>query len=1190
MKKLPWPQWYDSILFIMKISVGQFIITLLFSTLAFSNGSNAQGVLDTEVTLRIENIRLKNALNKLEKLAETKFAYSPSMVRELEKVSIKSDKQKLGDLLSDLLAPRGISFEVIAGRISLFKTPVDENADPDDEAINETIYQRGITGQVTDENGVALPGVNVVVKGTTNGTATDAQGRYSINVEDENSILVFSFIGFELREIRVGNLSEINVSLKVDVKTLEEVVVVGYGTQKKSDLTGSVGTVKTEEIQERQLPSVSQAIAGRIAGVAVNINSGRPGGQSNVRIRGFSSISTSNNPLYVVDGVIMPVGTQTDGSYALNNAIDNINPSDIASIEVLKDASSTAIYGARGANGVIMITTKRGSTGGGKVTYDMQMSVPTIGPNRVEMLNAREFLEVEQQGWDNIKIYDPAGWNPTGGPNGTGSHSSGRQDPQLARAALTDIGTYSLFDANGDPIYDTDWLKETTQNKLSQNHQLSVTGGNADNSYGVYLGFRDDNGLLLNSYLQRYSARFVMDSQVKSWLKVGGTLGYNNQKENIVDFGTGGLNVVRMITEALPILPVQYPNGIYSHNKNYSPSIEGGQNPVDQIMKNSYNLTSQNILGNVYSNITLAEGLELRSTVGVNLLDRDRRRYNGRPAPQTPTYVNSANERGTARVRNDQETFWSFENYLTYNKKFSSAHSMTAMIGMSSQETNIYFFQASSRNFISDFFQTNNIGGAQDFAVDSPPISSGRSRFSFNSYFGRVNYSLMDKYLLTVTGRMDGSSKFGEANKYAFFPSAALAWRVSEESFLKDNAVISNLKLRGSYGLTGNSEISTYSAQPALRVSTGVINNARVIAIATNRLGNPDLQWEKTAQSDIGLELGLLNNRIILEADVYYRKTTDMLLSAPLPVTSGYETITRNVGSMENKGFELALTTENISRDDFTWSTSFNIAMNRNKVLKLANPAPIFGVGNPNFTNQTGVIMEGEPVGSFWGLVRLGTWRTDEAAEAALFGTNTYRGTGKPLLPGDVKYLDVNGDYAINDLDRKIIGNGNPDFYGSLINNIRYKAFDILLDIQYSYGNDVLNMTMHSGEDRTGLANSYKSVLNAWTSENQNTDIAAIRDSKAGYVSNVDTHWIEDGSFIRGRNMVIGYTLSSGATERVKLSRARVYVSMQNFFLRTKFSGNDPEVSTYTNPFAQGQTFFDYPKPTIYMLGVSVGL
>ena len=1188
MKKLPWLQRYDLMLFIMKISLIQVAIVMIFSSVAFSNGSRAQGILDKEVTIRVENTQLKNALAKLEKLAGTKFAYSPRIVRDLEKITVMADKEKLGDLLHMMLAPRGISYQVIADRISLFRTPtVGTNepsvASPIDDAIT-------VTGTVTDEAGTPLPGVNIVIKGTVRGTTTDAQGKFTLSVDDESATLIFSFIGYQLQEVVVQNRTEFNITLLPDTKALEEVVVVGYGTQKKSDLTGSVGTVKTEEIQERQSPSVSQALAGRIAGVSVSVNSGRPGGQSNVRIRGFSSISTSNNPLYVIDGVIMPVGTQTDGSYSLNNAIDNINPSDIASIEVLKDASSTAIYGARGANGVIIITTKRGSTSGGKITYDMQLSVPTIGPNRVEMLNAKQFLKVEQLGWDNIAFYDPAAWNATGGPNGTGSHSSGRQDPKDARAALTNIGVYSLFDENGDPLYDTDWMKESTQNKLSQNHQLSLTGGSNETSYGVFLGYRDDNGLLLNSYLRRYSARFVMDSQIKPWLKVGGTLGYNNQRENIVDFGTGGLNVVRMITEALPILPVKYPNGIYSHNKNYSASIEGGQNPVDQINQNTYVLTSQNILGSVYGNFTITKDLEFRSTLGVNVLDRKRQRYNGRPAPQTPTYVNSPNERGTARVRDDIETFWSWENYITYTKRIQEIHSLVAMAGISTQETTTYFIGASSRNFVTDFFDTNNIGAAQDFAVDSPPISSGKSRFAFNSFFGRVNYGLKDKYLLTVTGRMDGSSKFGESNKYAFFPSAAVAWRVSEEPFLKGNAVVSNLKLRTSYGLTGNSEINPYSSLATLRTVTGVISNSRVVGVATNRLGNPDLKWEKTAQSDVGFELGLFQNRISVEMDLYYRKTTDMLLSAPLPQTSGYETITRNVGSMENKGLEITLNTENITTNEFTWTTSFNIAMNRNKVLKLANPAPIFGVGNPNFTNQTGVIMEGQPVGSFWGLVRLGTWGTDELEEMDLYGVNTYRGTNKPLKPGDVKYLDVNGDHIINDADRRIIGNGNPKFYGSFINNLKYGAFDLLLDLQFSYGNDVLNMTKHSAEDRTGLANSYKSVLNAWTPENQNSNIAAIRDSKAGYVSNVDTHWVEDGSFLRGRNLVLGYTVPSALAERVKLNRARVYASVQNFFLRTEYSGNDPEVSTYTNPFSQGQTFFDYPKPTIYMLGVSLGL
>ncbi|HTF21541.1 MAG TPA: TonB-dependent receptor [Chryseolinea sp.] len=1148
-----------------------------------------QNLKTTKLSAKIKGKRIEEIFKVIESKTDFVFVFPSAIKDEDDTYSFNFADESMENVLIRLRQAARLKFQVIDYTITCAPdASVAVKASSPGKEIREAIC---VSGAVTDASDNArLPGMNILVKGSTIGTSTDGSGSYALQVPDESAVLIFSFIGYQSKEVTVGTQTVIDITLDRDIRSLQEIVVVGYGTQKKSDLTGSVGTVKAEDIQERQLPSVSQALAGRVAGVNVSVNSGRPGGQSNVRIRGFSSISTSNNPLYVVDGINMPVGTQTDGSYSLNNAIDNINPADIASMEILKDASAAAIYGARGANGVILITTKRGSTTGSKITYDMQLSVPTIGPNRVEMLNAQEFLDTEQRGWDNIKFYDAAGWNATGGPNGTGSHSSGREDPQDARRRMANAGVYSLFDADGKPLYDTDWLKESTQNKVSQNHQLSVTGGNADNSYGAYLGFRDDNGLLLNSYLKRYSGRFVMDSQIMPWLKIGGSLGYNYQDENIVDYGTGGLNSVRMITEALPILPVRYPNGVYSHNKNYSNSIEGGQNPVDQMMKNSYNLISRTTLGNMYAAIKLAEGLELRSIVGLNILERERERYDGRPAPQTPTYVSTNNERGTARLRSERETFWSFENYLTYTKRFGIIHNLTAMVGQSAQETNIFWFQQSSRNFISDFFQVNNMGGAQDFAVDSPPVSSGRARFAFSSYFGRINYGVMDRYLLTVTGRFDGSSKFGASNKYAFFPSAALAWRISEEGFLKGNSVISNLKLRASYGYTGNSEISTYSALPSLRVVTAVFGNARQLGVATNSLGNPDLKWEKTAQSDIGLELGLFNNRIAIEADVYYRKTTDMLLSAPLPVTTGFATITRNVGTMENKGLEISLTTENVGTTDFSWSTNFNIAMNRNKVLKLANPAPIYGVGNPNFTNQTGVIMEGQPVGSFWGLVRLGTWGTDEAAEAAKFGSNTYRGTGKQLLAGDIKYLDVNGDYQINDNDRMIIGNGNPKSYGSFINNLQYKSFDLVLDIAYSYGNDVMNMTMHSGEDRTGLANSYVSVLNAWTPENQGGEIAAVRDSKAGYVSNVDTHWIEDGSFIRGRNVVLGYTLPSNAIERIHLSRARVYVSAQNIFLATKFSGNDPEVSTYTNPFAQGQTFFDYPKPTTYMFGLSVGL
>ena len=1021
---------------------------------------------------------------------------------------------------------------------------------------------RTVTGKVINpKDKTGLAGVSVQIKGTTKGTVTDLNGDFSITVPSSGTTLIFSYSGLGTQEITVGNQPIINVELSDKTTTMQEVVVIGYGTQKKSDLTGSVGSVKASQLQERPAASLNQALAGRVAGVQVNTNSGRPGGQTNIRIRGFSSINTTNNPLYVIDGVIIPVGTQTQ----LSNSIDYINPNDIASVEILKDASATAIYGARGANGVILITTKRGTAGGGKITYDADFSVPTIGPKRAEMLNAQEYIAVENLAYDNIKVYDPAGW-------AAGNYST-VVDPRVKRKSLP-----LLFDANGNPLYNTDWLEESTQSKLCQNHQLGLTGGNAEGTYGIFLGYRDDKGLLLNSYMQRYSGRLTFDGKIKDWLKAGGSLSYNNQEENLVDIGTGGLNSVRMITEAFPFLPVKYPDGSWAENYNY-PGAEGGSNPVHIMNDRKYIVNTQTTLGNVYVNINLMKGLEFRSQFGTSIVTRGVNQYNGRTLDQI-----SRSQNGTANVANGRETYWSSENYFTYNRR-SNTHDFTGMLGLSWQETNIFNISAASQNFSTDFFEFNNIGAGSQ----QNPGSSGRARFAFNSYFGRFNYTYQNKYLLTVTGRVDGASKFGENEKYSFFPSAAVAWRASEEEFLKGNKVISNLKIRASYGQTGNSEINTYASLSLLGSGyAAIINNTRVTGVGTNRLANPDLKWEKTAQTDFGIELGLLDNRISVEADLYYRKTTDMLLNAPVPTSSGYSSITENVGSMENKGLEITINTVNISKKDFSWTTSFNISMNRNKVLELATPAPIFS-GNPNFLSNTGIIQVGKPVASFWGLVRLGVWTEAEATEAAKYAS--YRG-GKPILPGDLKYLDVNGDYQINDADRVIIGNGSPKGWGGFFNNFRYKNFELLIELQYSYGNDVLNQMHHSGEDRVSIANSFKTVLDAYdpAKGNKNTMVATIRDTRAGYVTNVDSRWIEDGSFIRGKNLLLGYNFPKSMTQKMRLSRLRVYASVQNFFLSTKFRGNDPEVTTYGNAFAQGQTFFDYPKPTTYLLGVNVAL
>lgn len=582
----------------------------------------------------------------------------------------------------------------------------------------------------------------------------------------------------------------------------------------------------------------------------------------------------------------------------------------------------------------------------------------------------------------------------------------------------------------------------------------------------------------------------------------------------------------------------------------------------------------------MYSNITLAKGLEMKTVFGANIMTQENN--------QSTTRTLAIGDQGTASTSNQKQTFWSLENFLTYNKTFNKIHSFTGLLGISWQQTDFFNMSASVRGFATDYFGFNNLGAGATL----PAVGSGASRFAFNSYFGRVNYSLNNKYLFTFTGRADGSSRFGENSKFAFFPSGAFAWKISEEEFMSKNTVISNLKLRTSYGLTGNSEIPSYSSLSLLSSNYATIyNDTRVSGTGISRLANPNLKWEKTAQADVGLEIGLFSNRINIEADFYYRKTTDMLLDAPVPQTSGYSTIRRNVGSMQNKGFEFAVNTVNINTAKLRWNTNFNISFNQNKVLSLATPSDIFNVGGPNFTNPTNIIRIGEPVGSFWGLTRLGVWSEAERDQAAKF--TSYR-NGLTILPGDIKYLDVNGDNAITDADRSIIGNGSPKFWGALTNTWKYGNFDLTLELQYSYGNDVMMMNLHASEDRQALANSYKSVLNAWTPQNQNTMIAEIRDTRAGYVTNVDSWWIKDGSFLRGRNLLLGYTFPGSVTDKLKLSRLRVYASAQNFFLAVtdKIIG-DPEV-TPTNQgdgnsaFSQGMMWHNYPKPTIYMMGLQL--
>lgn len=1003
--------------------------------------------------------------------------------------------------------------------------------------MNLTVFAQNktVTGKVTDSSNAPLSNVSVQVKGSGTGTVTDASGNFSINVPSASSTLVFSFTGMETQEIVVGDQTTIAVQMKGAVSNLNEVVVIGYGTARKSDLTGSVATVKSDKLLDRPAGNVSEALQGRVAGVDVSINTSAPGEAAKVRIRGISSINSSLDPLYVVDGVI-----------GVNANL--LNPNDIASLEVLKDASATAIYGARGANGVIIITTKRGINGKPRISYDAYVSRVSL-QRHLEALDANEFMDVYNLAYANAQKYDSLGY------------------AQGKYIANDPADFPNLFDENGKPRYNTNWESEVYKPAFSNNHQLSVQGGNDNTLYSLSLGYLDQNGLMIESWFKRYSARFTLDNTVNKWLKIGGSVSLVKSTERLVSDANGGLNVSRMVIEELPIIPIKYPDGTWGGNSDF-PGMEGGSNPVN-IAHNRYTL--ENILqsvGDVYVNFHLADGLDFKSDFGFNLNSQKNNFYSGRGLSSL-----SADQKGVATINNWTNTYWQSENYLTWNKTLRTNDKLTALVGLSWQKNYQEYMGQTTTGFIDDFWGWHNLGAG---TIYNTPGSSD-NQWTMNSYFARLTYSMNNKYLLTLTGRYDGSSKFGENNKYAFFPSAGLAWRVSQEDFLKGNPTISELKIRASYGVTGNQEIGTYNSIQLLGSGTTIFNGERQPTITRNSFGNPDLKWEHVNQYDAGIELGLFNNRINIVADYYHRTTKDLLLNAPIPWSSGLETVTTNIGSVENKGFEIALNTVNVRSRNLTWTTDINFTTNKNKILQLGTSNDDIYPG-PWFLGETNILRVGWPIGTFWGYERLGTWSTKEAAEAASYN----------LKPGDIKWKDQNGDGKIDDADNVRLGQAYPGYTLNISNTFNYRNFDFTFDIRIVGNVNTVANFKHSTEDRQAIANSLKTVLGAWTPDNQDSHIAQVRYYGSFYQTHIDSWWVEDGSFVRGQNFVLGYSLPSKIVDRWNINRLRFYVSAQNLFLISDYTGYDPEVLTFGGQLTQNQDFFPYPRPRVFNVGVNL--
>ncbi|WP_198664939.1 SusC/RagA family TonB-linked outer membrane protein [Lewinella sp. IMCC34191] len=989
-----------------------------------------------------------------------------------------------------------------------------------------TDEERVITGQVVDaETGESLIGATIRVKDSSGGTVTDLDGNFTLTVPDGPVTLVISSISYATQEVIVDEQSEIVIELSTDVQSLSEVVVVGYGTQRKSDVTGAIGTLSSEELLKAPVTNAIQGLQGKVAGVNVFLNSGAPTGSPRVLIRGLGTINSSSSPLYVVDGVVM-------------EDIQFLNPNDIQSMEVLKDASATAIYGARGANGVILVTTKRGpNTEGIVVGYDGYVSAGNLR-KKMDVLNAEEWLEVVERGMENAPLY--GGTNP---------------------GFSTDNPLF--FDENGNPLYDTDWQEEATRTAISHSHQVSIQQRTGNSSYGVFLNYTGTEGIMLNNYLNRIYGKVAYEGTPKDWLTFGFNILTNRTKENSFEEGGGGQVPRRTMIEMPAIFPVRFPDGTYSNSGDLvgNFNLEAMANPVHVLETQDRLAKRTQIFGNAYLVFNIAEGLNFRTQFGFDNHERLFQTYSPRDL------INISDPQGFANQNSQQVSYWQQENYLNYNKLFG-LHSISGVAGFSFQKRTDENYGISVRGFADDFFRFNNLGAASQ--PEAP--YSGYTDWTLNSYFLRGSYSYDDRYLLTLTGRVDGSSRFGSGNKYGWFPSVGVGWVLSNEEFLTGNPTISQLKLRSSFGITGNTEIGSYRSLATVGSGTTLIDGQRVTSTVINGLSNPDLQWERTQQFDVGFDLSLFNYRVGLEMDYYYKLTTDLLLERPLPQTTGFGSILDNIGSVSNRGIEVLLTTQNVVNNNFTWSSTLNFNYNQNRIEKLGeNDEDI--EGGPFWVSGSQTILRvGEPLSSFWGYRRLGTWNTDEADEAAEVGR----------IPGEAKRTT----------EKEIIGSGLPDWTGSFINDFTLGNFDLSINLQFVLGVDIMQQYYHSVEDRSGIASGLRTILTeAWTPENQNTMVQQIRHQAwAGQNSEVDDHWVVDGSYLRGNAFTLGYNLAGSVLDRLNLGRLRLYVSGQNVFVlhNDDFQGLDPEATSWGgNQWGQNIFFFQYPRPRTFTFGLN---
>ncbi len=1122
-----------------------------------------------------QTYQLKNLLNQLEDTYQIHFAYDELLIRDVtvnENVAIGSE-ENVEKLLDELLKPLDLDYTRVNGVYVLRKrdqpeqslpaiSPGDsqtrEKADPASkhlETMEKRIYQQlaeiveqTISGKVTDgETGDALPGVNVLAKGTTSGTVTDIEGNFRLTVEDNVTTLVFSSIGYTTEEVQINGRSTINLALMPDIQSLSEVVVVGYGTQQKKDVTGSIASVKLDEVKNMAVASPDALLQGKAAGVQVVQNSGTPGGEVFVRVRGTASLLGETRPLFVIDGVPMNNSTAVSAGGQRNSTLADINPNDIESMEILKDAAATAIYGARGSNGVILITTKRGKEGKARINFDAYTGVQSIWRD-FDLLNESGFVNLLQESLRN-------------------------RNPELLNNA-----PYNNLEITG---RNTNYQDEIFRTAPISNYSLSVSGGNERLRSYVSLGYFNQQGTIIGQEFERFSARLNLDYQATERLKIGTSTTLSNTLQSRVQNDFSGLSVLGNALVRNPGLPV------YNEDGTYSVDPLRTENPVQLANEITFEGNQRRLITNFYGEYKILEGLTFRSVLGVDYNDERQSRY-------IPSFILSRT--GIAEARADlldEQTILN-DNTITYSQNFGD-HNVTVLAGFGFQRSNFNVLRTGGRQAGSDIIKT--VGAIADPFIPSQNITG----WGIVSYFGRANYSFQDKYLVEASFRVDGSSRFGANKRYGVFPGLSLGWRASEEAFLRDFSPITDLKFRAGIGVTGNQDgIGNFASRALYAVGRNYDGNP---GIGQQNIPNLDLGWESTTTTNIGMDLALFNGRVSTTVDAYIKQTSDLIFSRNLPWTSGFWSIgNANIGEMENRGLELALTTRNTT-GEFKWTTDFNISFNRVQITSL----PDNGEAGSDFIYKLpdaygvegaySIYRIGEPVGSFYGYVFDGVYSTDDdvprIADPEDEIDDLYE---RGVRAGDAIFRDINEDGVFDrQNDRAIIGNALPQHIGGFTNNFSYKGIELNVLFNWSYGNDMYNMTRAVLTSMSEDYNQSTEVLRRWSRPGDVTDVPrAIYGSSSvsgAAPTDASSRYIEDGSFLRMRNVTLAYNFSSSLLQRINLSSARLYFSGQNLLTFTNYSGLDPENQNQgTGVPALGVDYLTQPQPRIFMLGVNIGI